>query len=196
MRTEGTSRPSAEMSLTSTARSLSKKNRPPAIVPTLEFSLKYLCLMSYVLCLMSYILCLISYILYLISYNLSYILCLMSYVSYVLCLMSYDMSLMLMTYLMHYVLYLIHLMYLSLMLGRVMLTCDSFALVGWTSTPKGGSLPFRKDAFWTDRFPGIAARRRNASACYKTGTSVRESREKVQVNHMRNSCRQCWHHCW
>jgi hypothetical protein len=30
-------------------------------------------------------------------------------------------------------------MYFSLMLGRVMLTCDSFALVGWTSTPKGGS---------------------------------------------------------
>jgi hypothetical protein len=29
-------------------------------------------------------------------------------------------------------------MYFSLMLGRVMLTCDSFALVGWTSTPKGG----------------------------------------------------------
>ncbi len=53
--------------------------------------------------------------------------------------MSYDISLMLMTYLMSYVLYLIHLMYLSLMLGRVMLTCDSFALVGWTSTPKGGS---------------------------------------------------------
>ena len=46
---------------------------------------------------------------------------------------------MLMTYLMSYVLYLIHLMYFSLMLGRVMLTCDSFALVGWTSTPKGGS---------------------------------------------------------
>ena len=45
---------------------------------------------------------------------------------------------MLMTYLMSYVLYLIHLMYFSLMLGRVMLTCDSFALVGWTSTPKGG----------------------------------------------------------
>ena len=39
---------------------------------------------------------------------------------------------------MSYVLYLIHLMYFSLMLGRVMLTCDSFALVGWTSTPKGG----------------------------------------------------------
>ena len=48
---------------------------------------------------------------------------------------------MLMTYLMSYVLYLIHLMYFSLMLGRVMLTCDSFALVGWTSTPKGGSGP-------------------------------------------------------
>ena len=47
---------------------------------------------------------------------------------------------MLMTYLMSYVLYLIHLMYFSLMLGRVMLTCDSFALVGWTSTPKGGLL--------------------------------------------------------
>ena len=47
---------------------------------------------------------------------------------------------MLMTYLMSYVLYLIHLMYFSLMLGRVMLTCDSFALVGWTSTPKGGCL--------------------------------------------------------
>ena len=45
---------------------------------------------------------------------------------------------MLMTYLMTYVLYLIHLMYFSLMLGRVMLTCGSFALVGWTSTPKGG----------------------------------------------------------
>ena len=45
---------------------------------------------------------------------------------------------MLMTYLMSYVLYLIHFMYFSLMLGRVMLTCDSFALVGWTSTPKGG----------------------------------------------------------
>ena len=45
---------------------------------------------------------------------------------------------MLMTYLMSYVLYLIHLMYFYLMLGRVMLTCDSFALVGWTSTPKGG----------------------------------------------------------
>ena len=29
-------------------------------------------------------------------------------------------------------------MYFSLILGRVMLTCDSFALVGWTSTPKGG----------------------------------------------------------
>ena len=29
-------------------------------------------------------------------------------------------------------------MYFSLMLGRVMLTCDSFALVGWTATPKGG----------------------------------------------------------
>ena len=29
-------------------------------------------------------------------------------------------------------------MYFSLMFGRVMLTCDSFALVGWTSTPKGG----------------------------------------------------------
>ena len=28
-------------------------------------------------------------------------------------------------------------MYFYLMLGRVMLTCDSFALVGWTSTPKG-----------------------------------------------------------
>ena len=47
---------------------------------------------------------------------------------------------MLMTYLMSYVLYLIHLMYFSLMLGRVMLTYDSFALVGWTSTPKGGLL--------------------------------------------------------
>ena len=47
-------------------------------------------------------------------------------------------NLMLMTYLMSYVLCLIHLMYFSLMLGRVMLTCDSFALVGWTSTPKGG----------------------------------------------------------
>ena len=45
---------------------------------------------------------------------------------------------MFMTYLMSYVLYLIHLMYFSLMLGRVMLTCDSFALIGWTSTPKGG----------------------------------------------------------
>ena len=45
---------------------------------------------------------------------------------------------MLMTYLMSYVLCLIHLMYFSLMLGRVMLTCDSFALVGWASTPKGG----------------------------------------------------------
>ena len=45
---------------------------------------------------------------------------------------------MLMTYLMSYVLYLIHLMYLSLMPGRVMVTCDSFALVGCTSTPKGG----------------------------------------------------------
>ena len=45
---------------------------------------------------------------------------------------------MLMTYLMSYVLYLIHLMYFSLMLGRVMLTCDAFALVGWTSTPKCG----------------------------------------------------------
>ena len=45
---------------------------------------------------------------------------------------------MLMTYLMSYVLYLIHLMYFSLMLGRVILTCDSFASVGWTSTPKGG----------------------------------------------------------
>ena len=45
---------------------------------------------------------------------------------------------MLMTYLMSYVLCLIHLMYFSLMLGRVLLTCDSFALVGWTSTPKGG----------------------------------------------------------
>ena len=32
----------------------------------------------------------------------------------------------------------IHLMYFCLMLGRVMLTCDSFALVGWTSTPEGG----------------------------------------------------------
>ena len=32
-------------------------------------------------------------------------------------------------------------MYFSLMLGRVMLTCDSFALVGWTSTPKGGFVP-------------------------------------------------------
>ena len=53
-------------------------------------------------------------------------------------LISYDMSLMLMTYLMSYVLYLIHLMYFYLMLGRVMLTCDSVALVGWTSTPKGG----------------------------------------------------------
>ena len=30
-------------------------------------------------------------------------------------------------------------MYFSLMLGRVLLTCDSFALVAWTSTPKGGS---------------------------------------------------------
>ena len=45
---------------------------------------------------------------------------------------------MLMTYLMSYVLYLIHLKYFSLMLDRVMLTCDSFVLVGWTSTPKGG----------------------------------------------------------
>ena len=45
---------------------------------------------------------------------------------------------MLMTYLMSYVLYLIHLMYSYLMLGRVMLTCDYFALIGWTSTPKGG----------------------------------------------------------
>ena len=45
---------------------------------------------------------------------------------------------MFMTYLMSHVLCLIHLMYFSLMLGRVMLTCDSFALVGWTSTPKGG----------------------------------------------------------
>ena len=51
---------------------------------------------------------------------------------------SDDISLMLMTYLMSYVLYLIHLKYFSLMLDRVMLTCDSFALVGWTSTPKGG----------------------------------------------------------
>ena len=39
---------------------------------------------------------------------------------------------------MSYVLCLIHLIYFSLMLGRVMLTCDSFALVGWTSTHKGG----------------------------------------------------------
>ena len=54
--------------------------------------------------------------------------------------LSYDISLMLMTYLMSYVLYLIHLKYFSLMLDRVMLTCDSFALVGWTSTPKGGLL--------------------------------------------------------
>ena len=45
---------------------------------------------------------------------------------------------MFMTYLMSYVLCLIHLMYFYLMLGRVMLTCDSFSLVGWTSTPKGG----------------------------------------------------------
>ena len=43
--------------------------------------------------------------------------------------LSYDISLMPMTYLMSYVLHLIHLMYFSLMLGRVMLTCDSFALV-------------------------------------------------------------------
>ena len=47
---------------------------------------------------------------------------------------------MLMTYLMSYVLCLIQLMYFSLMLGNVMLTCDSFALVGWTFTPKGGFL--------------------------------------------------------
>ena len=45
---------------------------------------------------------------------------------------------MLMTYRMSYVLCLIHVMYFSLMLGCVMLTGDSFALVGWTSTPKGG----------------------------------------------------------
>ena len=49
-----------------------------------------------------------------------------------------DISLMLMTCLMSYVLYLIRLMhmYFYLMLGLVMLTCDSFALVhlvGWTS---------------------------------------------------------------
>jgi hypothetical protein len=31
------------------------------------------------------------------------------------------------------------------MLGRVMLTCDSFALVGWTSTPKGGYVHMSKD---------------------------------------------------
>ena len=49
-----------------------------------------------------------------------------------------SVSLMLMTYLMSYVLYLLHLKYLSLMLGRMMLTCDSFALAGWTSTLKGG----------------------------------------------------------
>ena len=51
---------------------------------------------------------------------------------------------MLMTYLMSYVLYLIHLMYFYLMLGRVMLTCDSFALIGWTSTPKGGYIYLEK----------------------------------------------------
>ena len=47
---------------------------------------------------------------------------------------------MIMTYLMPYVLCLKHLMYFHLMRGRVMLIYDSFALVGWTSTPKGGRL--------------------------------------------------------
>ena len=51
---------------------------------------------------------------------------------------AYDLS---------YVLYLIHLMYFSLMLGRVMLTCDSFALVGWASTPKGG-FPYPSGTKW------------------------------------------------
>ena len=80
---------------------------------------------------------------------------------------------MLMTYLMSYVLYLIHLMYFSLMLGRVMLTCDSFALVGWTSTPKGGftcenplftrcfscavTVSVREDVFITDDMPSTGA---------------------------------------
>ena len=56
---------------------------------------------------------------------------------------------MLMTYLMSYVLYPIHLMYVSLMRGRVMLTCDSFALVGWTSTPEGGYLQGFIRFWWT-----------------------------------------------
>ena len=64
---------------------------------------------------------------------------------------------MLMPYLMSYVLYLIHLMYFSLMLGRVMLTCDSFALVGWTSTPKGGLLQIC-----------YKARRNTVEGAYKT----------------------------
>ena len=52
---------------------------------------------------------------------------------------------MLMTYLMTYDLHLTHLMYFYLMLGRVMLTCASFALVGWTSTPKGGFVRVKLD---------------------------------------------------
>ena len=89
---------------------------------------------------MSYILYLISYVLYLISYIL-YILCTyaLCFMFYVLCLISYVLYILLMYLcLMSYVVYLIHLIYFSLMLGRVMLTCDSVALVGWTSTPKGG----------------------------------------------------------
>ena len=34
------------------------------------------------------------------------------------------------------------------------------------------SVPFRKDAFWTDRFPGIAARR--AKCVVITSAAVRE----------------------
>ena len=95
-----------------TSRRLSKKNRPPAIVPAHEFSISnifsllwhvsygyVLCLMTYlmsyilyVLYTSSYILCLISYILYRMSY-MPYIyllmICLSCLMTYILCLMSY-----------------------------------------------------------------------------------------------------------
>ena len=93
--------------------------------------------------------------------------------SYVLYLISYILYLMLMTYLMSYVLYLIHLMYLFLMLGRVMLTCDSFSLVGWTSTPKGGfsgqSLVEQAE-FETSKFHSQKSTQRHGSS-YASGTS-------------------------
>ena len=101
--------------------------------------------MSYVYLLISYILCLISYVLYL-----------MSYVLYVLCISSYDVSLI--SYdlcLMSCILCVLSCNYISCVsctrtcssVVHVVLTYDSFALGGWTSTPKGGfqEISYRPD---------------------------------------------------